>query len=156
MRYIVLLFLFCSCEQDVELHSLWANDERVAKYVDRFFEEAEARGLAIPRENLIATIVNTPDSKPNPFEPGLYKKMKYGQKVVVFDEYTFSTNSDSENEVMVFHELGHWQGLHHCDPCPDTLIMNSHVNFYMYDINNKYAPFNRRKRVLDQFFNLIR
>lgn len=154
--FIILLFTIMGCSQEEELHSIWANDEKVAKYVNSFFYEAQERGLMISRENLIVTLVNTPDGKPNPFEPGLYKEMKSGQKVVVFDQFVFETNSESENEVMVFHELGHWKGLHHCDPCPDSMIMNSHPNFYMYDPQNKYVTFNKRKRVLDQFFNLLK
>ena len=151
-KLLFITIILASCSDD-EYSNLYAVDSRVSVYVERFFAEAEERGKFFDRTDLIATIVDTPNGKPNPFEPGLYKELQSGQKVVLFDKYVFETNSDMENEVMVFHELGHWRGLHHCDPCPDTVIMNSHTNFYMYDPRNSRAHKDRREKVLDYFFS---
>ncbi len=146
-KLLFITIILASCSDD-EYSNLYAIDSRVSVYVERFFAEAEERGKFYNRTNLIATITDTPQSKPNPFEPGLYKELRSGQKIILFDKYIFETNSDLENEVMVFHELGHWIGLHHCT-CSDKSIMNSNPDFYMYVKHPEH-----REKALNELFNI--
>jgi hypothetical protein len=131
MKYLLIFIFSLSLLSCDDYQYVWGIDCRLKEHVDCFFIEAASRGIYLKRENLIAGIVNTPNSNPNPFEPGIHRKQSTGQKLIMFDEYIFNTNTYQENEVMVFHELGHWLGLEHCE-CPENTIMNESPNMYMY------------------------
>jgi hypothetical protein len=111
MKNILILILttifiqgcFSSFDQEVE----YKIDPLLKPYVDTFYEEAERRGLALQRYNLIVTI----DSyKIDPYNLGESRK-EGDQRVVLINKKHYD-RFIAEGEVrfierLVMHELGH-------------------------------------------------
>lgn len=145
-KCLLLLVVLSSCQFDTEIE--FSIDSRVADHVDRFFAEAEARGINIPRENLIVSVEE--------LDP-LGRSLKSGDQRVVLisaDAYDFFgpkwMSPDSAfygMENVVFHELGHaLLNRKHCDPCYS--IMNSGISVFVY----AKKP-DLRKELIDELFN---
>jgi hypothetical protein len=81
------------------------------KYVDKFFEEANSRGIIIAKENLIVKAAKTTSNfsdicgKCTPSN-----KNSESQRTIEINSTNspcWKTISDNDKEVLVFHELGH-------------------------------------------------
>lgn len=132
-----------SFDQDIEYR---VNPE-LKPYVDLFYEEAEKRGIKLQRVNLYMNL-DSSDKVVNPFKSGA-SFIQGSQKTVLIDTYSFQTNTDIQNEVLVFHELGH------------TLLNKSHddsgigiMNTYLISNDSIYKK--NRDAFLKHLFTLYK
>ncbi|WP_304233313.1 hypothetical protein [Jiulongibacter sediminis] len=104
---IFLLALFMGCKKESLLLE-YRIEEGLEVYVDRFFSEAEKRGVFIEKENLILefTEVINDDFCGQCERP---KRNRAGQRIVSIstDPICWFRESDQNKEALVFHELGH-------------------------------------------------
>jgi Zn-dependent peptidase ImmA (M78 family) len=138
MRMLFILLLgFTSCTAiDQELR--YQIDPRLEPHVNKFFEEAEARGMSIPKYNLIAEEDFTIETV------GVSRQVGDQRVILIFD-WCIENYSHAELELVVFHELGHAiLDRRHCE----------HYSIMMEGISNKaYEGDDEKRRLLvDELF----
>lgn len=101
MKYFIISLLFVGCSfQDEYYYSV---NEAFVEYVDRFYLEAEKRGVEIQRYNLTVTFHEIESS-------GVGGRDGNGNIIVMIDPDSWYTNADElerHREYLMFHELGH-------------------------------------------------
>lgn len=105
---LILTFLFCSCEKEKE--SLIHPEFR--PYVDRFYDEAESRGITLPED--LEVVFS--DVFPSGFCGYGYSSVHPRLVRIRNTESCWIGRTDIERENLVFHELGH------------ALLNRSHTN----------------------------
>ena len=104
-RLLVLfsfIFLLLSCK-DEELTAPMINDE-LQPYIDRFYSEAESRGISLA-ENMDAFINSDTVACGQGHSPefnGMFSK-----PTIIINEDCWGNLNDVAREILVFHELGH-------------------------------------------------
>ena len=98
---LILALAVQSCSlNSFDQHVEYRVDPLLKPYVDKFYEEAEKRGVELQRVNLIVLLSNEIGSK-----FGL-SEIKNGQKIVSINSYLVDSN-EKRLKVIIFHELGH-------------------------------------------------
>lgn len=143
MKYITFLSLILfSCESyDYRVQT------ELQPYVNKFYEEAQKRGITLQRDNLIMTI-----SEDTKGALGLTKFASNGSSVtsqiyVNINATFFNTKSEQCVESVVFHELGHALLLRkHCD-CYGSIMNVDTERHVCYPANTT-----SREDLLDELF----
>lgn len=145
-------FIFISFLQSCSLNSFdqqveYRVDPLLKPYVDLFYEEADKRGIELQRVNLYMKL-DSRNKVVDPFRSGA-SFIQGSQKTVLIDTYSFETNTDVQNEVLIFHELGH------------TLLNKSHddseigiMNTYL--ISNDFIYKENRDIFLKHLFTMYK
>lgn len=109
-------------------------DPQFLQYVERFETEAKARGVAVDTTWLDMTFVD--DLKGNNFTPNTVGACYFGSEVKV-KKTAWKKFSDTERELLVFHELGHCV-LNHAEhsSCPNIMCATM-VNQYEYTFSRQ-------------------
>jgi hypothetical protein len=145
MKKFVIFFLMLSGCNFVDDY-YYAVDPLVESHVDKFYEEANARGIDLDRTNL--TVIVTPHFKK--FESGAGMAIQEGGQrfVYLWDEVVEYYMEDCPEcvENLVFHELGH--SLLRKEHKTDTLnIMGISTSFHVYEGKPEL-----REQLLNQLF----
>ena len=150
--FIALAILLSGCFSAFDQTIEYRVDPRVVQFVDRFYTEAEARGVVIERYNLIVIVQphNTgrfvDQNDPTAEIVGL--SIRQGEQRIVFidERYVeFKDRVDLNLEQLVFHELGHaLLGKHHDENSFSVMNTDFNIEFYYKE--------NIRKEVLDNLF----
>ncbi len=159
--------MLISCEKK-EVSFEYRIEPALEVYVETFFEEAKARGISIPKENLI---VEFTDSLPEDFcgQCERPKAGRAGQRIIQIrkNRDCWDIKVSQNKEALVFHELGHCLlGRDHKDEffpngAPTTIMTTRLAGPYepcVYVFGDDQATFKcnktvRRPYYLDELFN---
>lgn len=148
---LTAIVLFSSCGNDISFPAqLWWVTPQLQKHVDQFFIEAELRDKDFQQINLMVFLTYNEANGVNPGRFGVYKRVGL-QKFIYIYAPAFYSSADKLNEITIFHELGHWQGLKHDNS--HNNIMNAHPDdVYLYGAVLDSA---KREKALDEFFDKL-
>jgi hypothetical protein len=128
MRYLVFFLFLTSCAIDQTIE--YKVNPDLMQFVDKFFQEADKRGVVLPRQNLVVTLHNNLEKM-----GALGRSKRIGEQRVVlidYDYFQFNTANGYplRNEALVFHELGH--ALLNQEHRNSKSIMNANSCYYSY------------------------
>ncbi len=142
-----LILALSSCSFHLDPTIEYRYDPEFEAIMSSFYKEAEARGIIIEKINLNVALDNS-NRVVDAFSPGVSRREGI-QRVIVIDNYTFSVQDEWQNEVMVFHELGHsLLERKHIDSYQS--IMNTIPKLHMYRNDST-----KREEMLNEFFSAV-
>lgn len=153
MKYIILSFITISCSFDFEPE--YQVDPNLIPFVDEFFHQADLHNIVIYKQNLLVKFDKSITDK------GQFYKRSQNLILINQDFFYSHINLDSANtnfiKLVIFHELGHWQGRPHCS---GLSIMNSGDPFEgKGDFVGTVQKFNghpeKRKEIINELFSGI-
>ncbi len=105
--YFFIALLFCvACKENEDIVTVYEIDPSFELQVNRFYDEAAARGIILSKDNLIVRFgdpgesflcgsCNTIDTRSN------------RQKIVTINDQNVCWSNTPDKEALIFHELGH-------------------------------------------------
>ena len=172
LKWLIVVFVFTiSCKpEEINEPTVYNVDASLTKYVDKFFQEANSRGITIPKENLIVKpATNTADFTDicgKCTQNAKFPELQRTVEINTTNSPCWKNISENDKEALVFHELGHCllNRIAHkndtfADGSPKSIMVANNTDLYgpciyAFDENPTLCnKTNRRKYYIDELFD---
>jgi hypothetical protein len=168
---LLILALTIGCKpEEINEPTVYNVDASLAKYVDKFFQEANTRGITISKENLIVKpAINTSDFTDicgKCTQNSKFPELQRTVEINMASSPCWKNISENDKEALVFHELGHCllNRIAHkndtfADGSPKSIMVANNTDLYgpciyTFDENPTLCnKTNRRKYYIDELFD---